>query len=82
MGVDVYRSRYTPGIKAYQTRFKKGETVIWKAANGGYTVEIIIDSERMVHDKTGVYGYECIFKDDNIRSFADENQIIDWVGKV
>ena len=82
MGVDIYRSRYTPGINAYQTRFKKGETVIWKSING-YTVKIIIDSERMVHDGTGkeIYGYECIFKDDNSRCFVDEHQIIDWNGK-
>ena len=78
--MEVYKSRFTQGIKAKETHFIKGEKVHYKM-RGGEELDITIDSERMKHTDSGFYGYEAIFTDDNKRYFASEEGIINWEGK-
>lgn len=79
--MQIYKSRYTPGLKnGKDVAFNKGEKVKYRTRLGE-CVEIIIDSERVIHDETGLYGYEAIFTDDGKRYFAAEKGIYDWDGK-
>jgi hypothetical protein len=79
--VFVYKSRYTPGlINGKDVNFQKGEKVRYKMRSGE-ELDIIIDSERMHHTQSGLYGYESIFLDDNKKYFAASTGIINWEGK-
>ena len=80
IGITVYRSKFTPGIIAKETCFRKGEMVRYRTRNG-QELDIIIDcNEKMKHNIV-LLGYESIFTDDNSRNFAAEDGIIGWSGK-
>lgn len=78
--VQVFRSRFTPGLKnGKDVHFQEGEIVTYKTRSGKIVI-ITIDSDLMQHD-TGFLGYECIFPD-NERCFAVAEGIIGWEGKM
>lgn len=79
--MQVFSSRFTPGVKGFDVHFLKGEVVKYQMKNGDI-IDIIIDSERMKHEECENYGYEAIYSDDGKRYFADGGRIIDWEGKI
>lgn len=78
--VQVYGSRFTPGIKAHETRFSIGDVVTYRLLDGRTEVRITIQSEFMHHVRARIGGYEAIFPDGKL-CFADVERIVDWRGK-
>ena len=78
--VQVYCSRFTPGVTGDNVGFDVGETVQYQLSDGRI-INITIDSERMSHDGCPCLGYEAIFSDDGKRYFARGDKIVGWDGK-
>ena len=79
MSVQVFVSRYTPGLKNGKgVKFEIGETVRYRMRNGHET-DITIDSD--LCSNMGYLGYEAIFHDDGGKCFAVDEGIVDWEGK-
>lgn len=79
--VEVYKSRFTPGLKdGRDVHFELGETVQFKGM-GGEIHDVVIDSVRMSHAQLpdDELGYEVLFPDG--RHFIRAMQIVGWEGK-
>ena len=79
--MQVFRSRFTPGVLGDEVDLKIGETVKFELLNGK-TVDVEICSGRMKHARCETFGFEGIFSDDGQKAFADGKRIIGWEGRV
>lgn len=78
--MQIYKSRYTPGVTGNEVHLKIGEKCTYQLLNGS-TIDIEIVSDRMSHDATPYLGYEAIASDTGKIVFADGIRIIGWEGR-
>lgn len=79
--MNIYKSRFTPGVLGNEIKLEIGEVCKYRLLDGT-EIDVTIDSDRMTHEKCPTYGYEAIFSDNNEMSFVDGERIIDWKGRV
>lgn len=81
--IAVYRSKYTPGIKASETRFAIGEVVDYRLRKAHKVVQVKITSGPMWHPEApgDGLGYEGQFSDTGEIGFASNEGIVNWPGK-
>lgn len=79
--MQVFNSRYTPGVSGDSVSFNKGEVVGVRSPQSMDRIaygEII--SERCRHKDSQYLGYEIKFDDGVL--FVEGNRIVEWNGKV
>lgn len=82
MGIELYRSRFTPGVSAGDILLEVGELIDYELLNGT-VIQAKITSKRMTHAKCEPHlGYEAIDLRDQKRFFADGRRIVNWDGRV
>jgi hypothetical protein len=72
--VQIYRSRFTPGVTGDQVKLDVGERVKYTLLDG-MVVNAIVDSERMSHAECPNLGYEMIDESEGSRFFGDGQRI-------
>lgn len=78
--VEIFKSRFTPGVIASKIRLEIGETVKYKLQDGT-VIDAIIKSKKMTHRQCPSFGYEALMLDNNTVGFIDVSRIVSWDGK-
>lgn len=80
--MQVFKSRRTPGVTGDEILLRQGEKVAIYRGQGKGMLSVIIQSERMSHDKCVNLGYEVEAVEGHRRFFADGKSIVSWDGKI